>query len=67
MMFVAMPFVFCTREKQPWMEFAEDAKNGRSTQWIQKMAKKYNMVITSPILERDFDHAETIWNTVGKI
>ena len=27
------------------------------------MAKKYNMVIISPILERDEEHGETIWNT----
>jgi len=24
-----MPFAFCTREKQPWMEFAECAENGK--------------------------------------
>ena len=23
-----MPFAFCTREKQPWMEFAECAETG---------------------------------------
>lgn len=27
------------------------------------MAKKYNMVIVSPILERDEVHLGTIWNT----
>ena len=26
-------------------------------------AKKYNMVIVSPILERDAAHGETLWNT----
>ncbi len=27
------------------------------------MAKKYNMVIVSPILERDSVHFDTVWNT----
>jgi beta-ureidopropionase len=58
-----MPFAFCTREKHPWLEFAEDAYTGRSTQFIQAQAKKYGMVIVSPILERDAAHQDTIWNT----
>jgi len=58
-----MPFAFCTREKLPWTDFAEEAETGRSTQWCQKMAKKHNMVIVSPILERDEAHGGTIWNT----
>lgn len=29
------------------------------------MAKKYNMVIVCPILERDSAHGDTIWNTAG--
>jgi len=58
-----MPFAFCTREKVPWLQFAEDAENGRSTKFIQRMAKLYNMVIVSSILERDTPHADTIWNT----
>ena len=29
-----------------------------------QQAKKHNMVIVAPILERDDSHAETIWNTV---
>eukprot|EP00012_Vannella_robusta_P001783 CAMPEP_0206190154 /NCGR_PEP_ID=MMETSP0166-20121206/4584_1 /ASSEMBLY_ACC=CAM_ASM_000260 /TAXON_ID=95228 /ORGANISM="Vannella robusta, Strain DIVA3 518/3/11/1/6" /LENGTH=387 /DNA_ID=CAMNT_0053606185 /DNA_START=363 /DNA_END=1526 /DNA_ORIENTATION=- len=56
-------FFFCTRERYPWSELAEDPENGRSTQFIKGMAKKYNMVIISPILERDEEHGETIWNT----
>jgi len=56
-----MPFAFCTREKQPWCEFAESAENGPSTKFLQELAKKYNMVIISPILERDA--SERIWNT----
>jgi len=57
------PFFFCTRERYPWSEFAEDPQNGRSTLFIKQMAKKYNMVIVSPILERDEEHGDTIWNT----
>ncbi|KAF9794690.1 hypothetical protein SFRURICE_019568 [Spodoptera frugiperda] len=69
----SMPFAFCTREKQPWCEFAESAVNGPSTQFLKDLAIKYGMVIVSPILERDEVHADTIWNTavvineVGKV
>ena len=56
-----MPFAFCTREKR-WCEFAEPV-DGESTQFLQELAQKYNMVIVSPILERDVNHGETIWNT----
>ena len=58
-----MPFAFCTREKHPWMQFAESAENGISTQFLQELAKKHNMVIVSPILERDEEHQDTAWNT----
>eukprot|EP00008_Paramoeba_atlantica_P003907 CAMPEP_0201490660 /NCGR_PEP_ID=MMETSP0151_2-20130828/26897_1 /ASSEMBLY_ACC=CAM_ASM_000257 /TAXON_ID=200890 /ORGANISM="Paramoeba atlantica, Strain 621/1 / CCAP 1560/9" /LENGTH=388 /DNA_ID=CAMNT_0047876699 /DNA_START=43 /DNA_END=1209 /DNA_ORIENTATION=+ len=58
-----MPFAFCTREKVPWLEFAESATDGRSVLFIREMAKKHNMVIVSHILERDDEHGETIWNT----
>lgn len=57
-----MPFAFCTREKQ-WCEFAECAASGPSTQLLSGLARKHNMVIVSPILERDEEHGETIWNT----
>jgi beta-ureidopropionase len=57
-----MPFAFCTREKQPWLEFAEPI-DGPSTQFLQGLAKRYNMVIVSPILERDEVHGGTIHNT----
>lgn len=59
----SMPFAFCTREKQPWCEFAESTNDGPSTQFLKELASKYNMVIISPILERDEIHGETIWNT----
>lgn len=59
----SMPFAFCTREKQPWCEFAESTNDGPSTQFLKELSSKYNMVIISPILERDEIHGETIWNT----
>ncbi|CAH0548755.1 unnamed protein product [Brassicogethes aeneus] len=58
-----MPFAFCTREKQPWCEYAESAQNGPTTIFLAVLAKKYNMVIISPILERDEVRNDTIWNT----
>jgi beta-ureidopropionase len=57
-----MPFAFCTREKQPWLEFAE-AVDGPTTEHLARLAKAYNMVIVSPILERDDAHGSTIHNT----
>ncbi|KAL4180214.1 hypothetical protein AMTRI_Chr13g91000 [Amborella trichopoda] len=57
-----MPFAFCTREKS-WCQFAEPVDGGETTKFLQALALKYNMVIVSPILERDIDHGETIWNT----
>ncbi|XP_059055594.1 uncharacterized protein LOC131849521 [Achroia grisella] len=59
----SMPFAFCTREKQPWCEFAESAHNGPSYQFLREYATRYGMVIISPILERDETHGDTIWNT----
>ncbi|KAI1900693.1 hypothetical protein AGOR_G00052530 [Albula goreensis] len=58
-----MPFAFCTREKVPWTEFAESAEEGPTTRFCQELAKKYNMVVVSPILERDEVHGSTLWNT----
>ncbi|XP_014099409.2 beta-ureidopropionase [Bactrocera oleae] len=58
-----MPFAFCTREKFPWCEFAEEAENGPTTKMLQDLAKAYNMVILSSVLERDTTHGDTIWNT----
>ena len=56
-----MPFAFCTREKKPWTDFAESAENGPTTKFLQEIAKQYNMVIVSPILERD--DQDILWNT----
>jgi beta-ureidopropionase len=59
-----MPFAFCTREKQPWCELAESAEDGPSTKFLKEKAKQYNMIIVSPILERENEeHGETLWNT----
>lgn len=77
-----MPFAFCTREKMPWCEYAEDANIGPTTRFLAdvrfygsyfvksysrifyvQLAKQYNMVIISPILERDNVHSGTLWNT----
>ena len=59
-----MPFAFCTREKQPWCEFAEPAdESGESTKFLSYKAKKYGMVIISPILERDDSKGGVLWNT----
>jgi beta-ureidopropionase len=57
------PFFFCTREKQPWCEMAQDARTGDSTLFLAELAKLYNMVIVSPILERDNEHQGILWNT----
>ncbi|XP_037046286.1 beta-ureidopropionase-like [Bradysia coprophila] len=59
----AMPFAFCTREKHPWCEFAEDAENGPTAKLCKELALQYDMVIVSSILERDENHGDTIWNT----
>lgn len=32
-----MPFAFCTREKQPWMEFAENPNTGPTTKFLQNV------------------------------
>lgn len=58
-----MPFAFCTRERLPWIEFAESAEFGATTNFLKSYAKRYNMVIISPIIERDDVYLDTIWNT----
>ncbi|XP_071447916.1 beta-ureidopropionase isoform X2 [Hetaerina americana] len=58
-----MPFAFCTREKHPWCQFAESAERGPTTQFIKQLCKNFNMVIISPILERDETHGDILWNT----
>ncbi|CAG2103188.1 unnamed protein product [Medioppia subpectinata] len=58
-----MPFAFCTREKLPWIELAESAECGPTTTFLQEMARMYDMVIVSPILERDESNNNILWNT----
>jgi len=58
-----MPFAFCTRERLPWVELAESAETGPTTKFLAELAKKYNCVIISPILERDEQKDEVLWNT----
>jgi len=58
-----MPFAFCTREKHPWTQFAESAETGASTVFLSDLAAKHRIVIISPILERDEERGEILWNT----
>ena len=34
---LAMPFAFCTREKYPWVEFAESAYDGPTTKFLAEV------------------------------
>ncbi|XP_052758443.1 beta-ureidopropionase-like [Galleria mellonella] len=56
------PFFLCTREKNEWIEFVESPTDGPSIQFLAPLAKKYSMVIISPILE--LDENNVWWNTV---
>jgi len=56
------PFFLCTREKMPWIQYAEDFEKGPTAQLFKDLSAKYNMVIVSPILERD-SVKETIFNS----
>lgn len=49
---LAMPFAFCTREKHPWCEFAEEAETGPTTLFLEEVyffcsrtARSYNISI----------------------
>ncbi|CAB1319617.1 unnamed protein product, partial [Coregonus sp. 'balchen'] len=57
-----MPFAFCTGEKEQWTEFAESAEGVYTTHFCQELAKKYKMLVISPILEREKVH-NLLWNT----
>lgn len=35
-----MPFAFCTREKHPWCEFAEEAETGPTTILLQEVGSQ---------------------------
>lgn len=56
----SMPFFLSTREKEKWSGFTESAERGPSFIFLSYLAKKYQMVIISPILEND---EGTWWNT----
>ncbi|XP_055316237.1 beta-ureidopropionase-like isoform X2 [Sitodiplosis mosellana] len=58
-----MPFGFCTRQKMPWCEYGEDCENGPTTMFLKRLAQQYRMVIISPILERDSNCGDILWNT----
>ncbi|XP_061458818.1 beta-ureidopropionase isoform X2 [Rhineura floridana] len=58
--------VICFQEvwkRLPWTEFAESAEEGPTARFCQELARKHNLVVVSPILERDVAHGETLWNT----
>ncbi|KAJ8983186.1 hypothetical protein NQ317_005829 [Molorchus minor] len=40
---VNMPYAFCTREKTPWCEYAENAQHGPTTKMLQELAQIHNM------------------------
>jgi predicted amidohydrolase len=42
---------------------AESAEDGQSTQFVQRLCQQYDIAIVSPILERDLDHEDIMWNT----
>lgn len=37
---IDMPFAFCTREKHPWCEFAEEAETGPTTLYLQEVRNR---------------------------
>lgn len=41
-MYVDMPFAFCTREKHPWCEFAEEAETGPTTAFLSEVNIEFN-------------------------
>lgn len=57
----SMPFFLCTGQKEPWCEFAESTENGPSILFLRELAKRLNIVIVSPILEKDT--SGKWWNT----
>lgn len=40
-----MPFGFCTREKYPWCEYAEDCETGPSITFIKRVNKEISFII----------------------
>merc|ERR1719462_821482 len=58
-----MPYALYTREKLPWTQFAENATTGSSVTFLARLAAKHHMVIVSPILERDEEGGDVLWNS----
>lgn len=67
----SMPFFLCTGQKEEWSEFSESAENGPSVKFLTQFAKKYGMVIVSPILEKDgkgfWWNTAVVINEYGKV
>lgn len=66
-----MPFAFCTREKQPWCEFAEDAECGPSTQLCQEVSCGRHMCVLVMLpcvacaVERGAEHLITYYEDIN--
>ncbi|XP_038221874.1 beta-ureidopropionase-like [Zerene cesonia] len=56
----SMPFFLCTRERKRWADFAESPDDGPSTKFLSKLAKRFEIIIISPILENEDG---VWWNT----
>lgn len=56
-----MPFGLSTQDIKPWIDYGEDPETGPTTQHLMKLANELNMVIVSPILERN--HCGMLNNT----
>lgn len=44
--FVDMPYAFCTREKTPWCEYAENAQFGPTTKLLQEVSFSIDFFLT---------------------
>lgn len=49
-----MPFAFCTREKHPWCEFAEEAETGQTTLYLQEVRNK--ITFTNQPIDNNSNH-----------
>uniref|UniRef100_A0A672R865 Ureidopropionase, beta n=1 Tax=Sinocyclocheilus grahami TaxID=75366 RepID=A0A672R865_SINGR len=55
--------IVCFQEACTMPFFAASAEDGLTTRFCIQLAKHFNMVVVSPILERDEIHGGTLWNT----
>lgn len=51
---IDMPFAFCTREKHPWCEFAEEAETGQTTLYLQEVRNK--ITFTNQPIDNNSNH-----------